>query len=210
MDILSPVKGMALLAVIAALSTIISTGGLEAQAPAPTAAPGRPLVYDEAEAYAIDGMIMCPVCPAETIDQAQVPIARQMRALVREKLHQGATRQEILDFFAQRYGPGILAAPPRSGFNLVAWIFPLAGVAAALAAGLLVLRSMSTRPVGRTGPAPQGPGPADDLGPYLDMVDQELARRQGLPVSGLVRPDGDPPEPLEGGAESQADNPRGV
>jgi cytochrome c-type biogenesis protein CcmH len=155
-------------------------------------------------------MIMCPVCPAETIYQAQVPIARQMRALVREKLHEGATSQEILDFFAQRYGTGILAAPPRSGFNLLAWIFPLAGVAAALAAGLLVLRSMSTRPVGRTGPAPQGPGPAHDLGPYLDMVDQELARRQGLPVSGLVRPDGDPPESLEGGAESQADNPRGV
>lgn len=43
-----------------------------------------PLEYDEAEAYAINQLIMCPVCPAETIDQAQVPIARQMRQIVRE------------------------------------------------------------------------------------------------------------------------------
>ena len=39
--------------------------------------------YDEKEAYAIDGMIMCPVCPAETIDQAQVPLARQMKQIIR-------------------------------------------------------------------------------------------------------------------------------
>jgi cytochrome c-type biogenesis protein CcmH len=220
MDTSSPVKGMALLVILMALSTLISAlisaGGVYAQTPAPTTAPpqpgdypDQPLSYDPAEAQAIDGMIMCPVCPAETIDQAQVPIARQMRALVREKLALGATRQEILDFFAERYGQGILAAPPKTGLNLVAWILPLAGVAAALVTGLLVLRSMSTRPANPIAPAPRVAGSEDDLGPYLAMVDQELARRQNFPVTGLVNPDGDTWESPVGSGGPRGVNPSG-
>ena len=30
--------------------------------------------YDEAEAQAIDRMLMCPVCPAQTIDQTEAPL----------------------------------------------------------------------------------------------------------------------------------------
>lgn len=140
--------------------------------------------YDEAEAQAIDRMIMCPVCPAESIDQAQVPIARQMRQLVREKLAQGATRQEILDFFADTYGPDILASPPKTGVNLLAWALPIAGVLAALVAGLVALRSMTTNRAAvtvTTAPAPagssgsSGPGPLEpDLAPYLAAVDRQL------------------------------------
>ncbi|MCH6590987.1 MAG: hypothetical protein IH806_10860, partial [Proteobacteria bacterium] len=58
-----------------------------------------------------------------------------------------------------------------SGFNLVAWIFPLVGVSAALAAGVLVLRSMSVSRL----PQPVTGLPLDqNLQPYLDMVDQQL------------------------------------
>jgi cytochrome c-type biogenesis protein CcmH len=134
--------------------------------------------YDEAEAQAIDRMIMCPVCPAESIDQAQVPLARQMRQLVREKLAQGATRQEILDFFADTYGPDILALPPKSGVNLLAWVLPIAGVLAALAAGLVALRSMTTNRAAATvttASGPAGSGPLEpDLAPYLAAVDRQL------------------------------------
>jgi cytochrome c-type biogenesis protein CcmH len=154
---------------------VFTAGVAQAQSPDPTPNPGPDLPYDEAEAQAIDRMIMCPVCPAESIDQAQVPLARQMRQLVRDMLAQGATREEILDFFAQRYGQDVLAAPPKSGFNLVAWIFPLAGLAAALGAGALVLRAMSTRRT--SGPATTPPR-EDDLRPYLEMVDRELSQSQ--------------------------------
>jgi cytochrome c-type biogenesis protein CcmH len=92
--------------------------------------------------------------------------------MVRDLLAQGATREEILDFFAQRYGQDVLASPPKSGFNLIAWIFPLAGVAVALGAGALVLRAMSARRASGPAPAPLG---EDDLEPYLEMVDRELS-----------------------------------
>lgn len=135
----------------------------------------------EREAQAIDRMLMCPVCPAETIDQAQVEISFQMRALIREMLAQGRSRAEILDYFVDRYGAGILAAPPKSGANLLVWILPIAGVAAGLGGLLLVVRAMT----GRRQAAADGPSAESDLdddpelSPYLEMVDRNLAARRG-------------------------------
>ena len=131
--------------------------------------------YDEEEAQAIDEMLMCPVCPAESIDQAQVPLAKQMRQRVRELLAEGATRQEVLDYFADRYGQDVLASPPKSGVNLLAWALPIAGLLAALVAVLLVLRAMKGR-----GSEPVNVSLADgaddeDLAPYLAAVDRSLA-----------------------------------
>ena len=135
--------------------------------------------YDEAEAQALDRMLMCPVCPAESIDQSQVPLARQMRRQVREMLAAGAGRTEILDWFAERYGPSVLAAPPKTGRNLLAWTLPVAGVVAALLVGLLALRAMT----GRNRDDAAGPAaesiPEGDLEPYLAVVDQNLARPPG-------------------------------
>ena len=146
-------------------------GPLSAQTPE-----GR---YSEEEAQAIDRMLMCPVCPAETIDQAQVEISFQMRAVVREMLADGRSRQEILDFFAESYGPDILAAPPKSGGNLLAWVLPIVAVAAALVGVYFVIRSMTNRSqrLAGDGPTPSGPpDPDPNLGPYLEMVDRHLAR----------------------------------
>ncbi len=141
-------------------------------------------------------MLMCPVCPAESIDQAQVPLARQMRRRVREMLSAGAERQEILDYFASRYGQNVLASPPKSGVSLLAWVLPVAGVAAALAAGLVVIRAMTVRnpaavpTEGQFAPAPE------ELTPYLEAVDRSLARppRQGGDVDQPPGDDGRKPE----------------
>lgn len=203
MDIPASVKAFCLVLLVLFLS-FATAGVLHAQAPDPTTAPAQPLAaYDEAEAYAIDGMIMCPVCPAETIGQAQVPIARQMRALVRDMLSDGATREEILDFFAERYGQDILASPPKSGFNLVVWVFPFVGMAVALGGGLLVLRSMSARKTGQVATVPQTPDSEDELDPYLAMVDQELALRQNLPVTRRGSSDEDTSESPVGDVDTQ-------
>ena len=136
--------------------------------------------YDESEAQALDRMLMCPVCPAESIDQAQVPLARQMRQQVREMLAAGAGRTEILDWFAERYGPSVLAAPPKTGRNLLAWTLPVAGVLAALLAGVLALRAMTGRNRDDDAAAPAAATvPDSELEPYLAMVDQNLARPPG-------------------------------
>ena len=177
----------------------------------------------ERDAQAIDRMIMCPVCPAETIDQAQVEISFQMRAVIREMLAEGRSREEILDYFVDRYGPDILAAPPKSGVNLLAWILPIVGVAAGLGALYLVVRAMTGRnevpspsggglgwgrpPNSANEPAggPPSPGPVEvppddpELSPYLEIVDRRLAARRGIrPAPPGERPHPNPPPEGEG------------
>ena len=120
-------------------------------------------------------MLMCPVCPAQTIDQTEVLLAKQMRAQVRELLASGATRKEVLAWFSapERYGPSVLAEPPRSGLYLIAWIVPGVVVVAALAGGLLTLRAMRGRRADEGETA--GPPDHDELQPYLAAVDRDLA-----------------------------------
>ena len=147
--------------------------------------------YDEEEAQGIDQMLMCPVCPAESIDQAQVPLAKQMRQKVRELLAEGASRQEVLDYFADRYGQEVLASPPKSGVNLLAWALPIGGLLAALVAVLLALRAMKGRADSQTeGNNTLGTDEAD-LAPYLAAVDRSLALDESEGAGGEGGGEGD-------------------
>jgi cytochrome c-type biogenesis protein CcmH len=51
-------------------------------------------------------------------------VSTQMEAELRTALHRGDSNDLILDSFVQKYGPIVLAAPPKKGFDLVAWIAP--------------------------------------------------------------------------------------
>ena len=135
----------------------------------------------EERARSIDKSLICAVCPGETIEQAQVELARQMRAVVREKLAVGWTRDQILQFFVDRYGEGVLAAPAKSGFNLIAWVVPFAAVGGGAVILLLVIRAMRR---GREMLEDQVDLPERELEPYLSRVDQEL----GLPQEGSHEP----------------------
>ena len=182
MDVRGPIKRLFPIGLLLAvtLAVLLSAAVAQAQESDSSSGSGQSRGYDEAEAQSIDRKLMCPVCPAETIDQAQVELARQMRRLVREMLAQGASRDEVLDFFARTYGPEILAAPPKSGFNLIAWVLPTAAVVAALAAGLLVIRSMAA-----SGAAAleDGPGAEESLQPYLEAVDRDLGLQEDPSVA---------------------------
>ena len=125
----------------------------------------------EERAQSIDRSLICPVCPGETVEQAQVELARQMRTVVREKLAQGWDRDQILQFFVDRYGESVLAAPPKSGFSLVAWVVPLVAVAGAAALLYFVVRAM--RKPGRT-QMESGSLMEQGLAAYLSLVDREL------------------------------------
>ena len=142
----------------------------------------------EERAQSVDKRLICPYCPAETIDQAQVPQAREMRAFVREKLAEGWTEQQILDYFSapERYGPRVLAEPPKSGSTLTIWLLPPAGF---LLAGVLlffVLRSMRKTDVPESDTTMSD---NEEMKDYLQRVDAEIAARTGSPA-----PNDDSPE----------------
>lgn len=143
----------------------------------------------EERAQSVDKQLICPYCPAETIDQAQVPQAREMRAFVREKLAEGWTEQQILDYFSapERYGLRVLAEPPKSGSTLTIWLLPPAVL---LLAGIIlffVLRSMKKPPPPETTPPSlsQTPSNGEKITEYLERVDAEIAARNpSSPPSG--------------------------
>ena len=132
----------------------------------------------EERAQALNKELMCPVCPSETIDQSQVELAKQMRATVRERLADGESEQQIKDFFVDRYGDDVLAAPPARGFNVVVWV--VAGLVLPIAAASLVLALRVMRRRGETAPAPaQSKVDAGELETYLSKVDKEMSETLG-------------------------------
>lgn len=119
----------------------------------------------------IEPEVMCLVCKT-TLDQSDSAFAQQERTLIRGLIAKGYTKSQIKKKLVAEYGPEILAAPPDSGFNILAWWLPIAGVLA----GALALAWLAWRwSRGRRGPADETPGAP--LEPELEQqLDRELAR----------------------------------
>ena len=83
----------------------------------------------------------CPVCQGQSVKESNAPLAQQMRALINEKIADGASDEEIFDFFETRYGVGVLRDPPKQGLALGVWLGPIVAAAAGvLAVGVVLLR----------------------------------------------------------------------
>ena len=76
----------------------------------------------------LEGELICPVCTPATLDQSDSQIARNMKLVIAERIAAGDTKSEIKDRMVDQFGPEVLAAPPRSGFNWLAWLLPVAGL----------------------------------------------------------------------------------
>ena len=75
---------------------------------------------------------------------------------LREQVASGATDTAILNWFAAKYGPTVLAAPIRGGFDNAAWIAPVAVflLATVGTAGLVVMWRKRTVPRATAGAPP--------------------------------------------------------
>lgn len=79
---------------------------------------------DEVNQVAKD--IYCPVCENTPLDVCPTQACADWRELIREKLADGESPQQIFDYFARQYGDGVLANPPQRGVSLVIlWILPV-------------------------------------------------------------------------------------
>ena len=126
----------------------------------------------------LEGELICPTCET-TLDQSNAPVAERMRVFIRQRIAAGDTKSEIKDRLVDQFGAAILAAPPRSGFDLLAWLLPLAGLAAGvLAVSLVAWRWSRARAPAR--PSTLAAGGAAGLEPALERrLDDELARFDG-------------------------------
>ena len=127
----------------------------------------------------LEGQLMCPICEGETLAQSDSAPAQQIKAYIQRRIDQGATRSQIKHELVVMWGQRILAAPPRHGFDLLAWLLPIVGVLGAAAVlGVLAWRWTRER---EPEPAPQRWSlNGHPLGPDEERrLDEELARFDG-------------------------------
>lgn len=139
---------------------------------------------DEVNEVAKD--IYCPVCESTPLDVCPTAACADWRELIREQLSQGATKQDVFDYFARQYGEGVLADPPRRGISLIVlWVLPVLGILLALILFAWFLRSMRQKSLAAAG-APAVPvAPAakpgskpkpvpSELDDYISRIEKEL------------------------------------
>ena len=83
----------------------------------------REVTADEVNEVAKE--LYCPVCESTPLDVCGTQACADWREVIRDKLSQGQSSDEIREYFALQYGPRALAEPPREGFSLVVWIAPI-------------------------------------------------------------------------------------
>ena len=76
----------------------------------------------EARARAITVTLRCPVCQGESIDDSSAPISRDLRLVVRERLVEGDTDEEVIEYVTARYGEFVLFKPRMTGSGLLLWL----------------------------------------------------------------------------------------
>jgi cytochrome c-type biogenesis protein CcmH len=78
----------------------------------------------EARARELSRELRCMVCQNQSIDESEAPLARDLRLLVRERLTEGDTDQQVLDFLVARYGEFVLLKPPLESRTIILWALP--------------------------------------------------------------------------------------
>ena len=86
----------------------------------------------EARARAISEGLRCLVCQNQSIDDSEAPLAKDLRLLVRERLKQGDSDQQVVDFIVARYGEFVLLKPKFTPHTMLLWLATPAVFAAAL------------------------------------------------------------------------------
>ena len=99
----------------------------------------------EARARDISAGLRCLVCRNESIDESNAELARDLRLLVRERLLEGDSNDEVVAYIVDRYGEYVLLRPTLTGSNLLLWLAGAAMALLGLGVAVAYLRRQSRR-----------------------------------------------------------------
>ncbi len=120
----------------------------------------------------IEDEVMCTIC-GTLLELSDSPQAQREKAFIRQRIAEGKTKDEIKDELVAEYGENVLALPGDSGFDITAWLVPIIGVIAGIAAiafGVIGWRHRR-RETEATEVAPKAPE-----GAAAERLDADLAR----------------------------------
>jgi cytochrome c-type biogenesis protein CcmH len=80
----------------------------------------------EERAIKLFSKIRCLVCQGQVILSSDNNFSYEMRKLIRNKIDEGLTDREIINFLTNKYSNDILNSPEFSNYNeIIIWILPL-------------------------------------------------------------------------------------
>ncbi len=89
--------------------------------------------------------LRCVVCQNQSLLDSDADLAKDMRALIRDRVEAGDTDEAILAFLVERYGDFILLQPPFKPATWLLWLGPLGFLLAALVLARTRLRRARAR-----------------------------------------------------------------
>jgi cytochrome c-type biogenesis protein CcmH len=78
----------------------------------------------EKHVQALTSELRCLVCQNQTIADSHADLAIDLKNQVREKLAQGMSDQQVIDYMVERYGDFVLYRPPVKSTTWLLWFGP--------------------------------------------------------------------------------------
>ena len=104
-------------------------------AAAKEAAPAAQDPVLEKRVMALAEELRCLVCQNQTLADSNAPLAEDLRNQIRERMREGNSDAQVVDYLVARYGDFVLYRPPLKATTVLLWFGPLL----LLAAGFAVL-----------------------------------------------------------------------
>jgi cytochrome c-type biogenesis protein CcmH len=105
------------------------------------ALPAAALALNSSE---VEGELMCDCGCGDVLVNCTCDRSEELRVIINGMIQNGKTKEEILQIFVDQFGEVILSAPPKRGFNLVAYGAPAAGLLLGTAVAIVFVRRWST------------------------------------------------------------------
>jgi cytochrome c-type biogenesis protein CcmH len=126
------------LTLFAVLATLMLPGMVGVTGASATGSTGLPISTPRTSLPVIERQVMCVTCKIP-LNVAESPQADRERAYIQGLIDQGQSESQIKRELVGQYGPAVLGLPSAQGFDLTAYLVPLAVVLALLAALAVLL-----------------------------------------------------------------------
>lgn len=101
----------------------------------------------EERARNLSAQLRCMVCQNQSIDDSNAELARDLRVLVRERLVDGDSDQDVIAYVVSRYGEFVLLKPRFSMRTFLLWGAPLLLTLAGVASLMVFARKRNALPL---------------------------------------------------------------
>ena len=102
----------------------------------------------EARARTLSAELRCMVCQNQSIDDSNAELAKDLRLLVRERIKDGDSDEEVLDYIVSRYGEFVLLKPRFNPKTVLLWGAPVLLVLAGGLSLVIFARKRVGKPTG--------------------------------------------------------------